>query len=100
MEVGAVHFLLGGRVRWGSLLPGAVATVVGLGGLRAYSALIFDPMIVSNTEAYGAVGVVLVVISWLIGVGYVFYGGSLVGRHWGLRRGAAGADREPTPPES
>lgn len=94
------HFLLGGRVRWGSLLPGAVATVVGLGGLRAFSALIFDPMIVSNAEAYGAVGVVLVVISWLIGVGYVFYGGSLVGRHWGLRRGAVGADVEPAPPES
>lgn len=76
------RLLLGGRVPWISLLPGAVATVVGLGGLRIFSSLVFDPMIVSNAEAYGAVGIVLVVISWLIGVGFVFYGGALVGRHF------------------
>ena len=74
------HFLLAGRVRWGPLFPGAIATVVGLGGLRAFSTLVFDPMIVSTAEADGPVGVVLVVVSWLIGVGFVIYFGSLVGR--------------------
>jgi len=74
------HFLLSGRVRWGPLLPGAIATVVGLSGLRAFSKLVFDPMIVSAAEADGAVGVVLVVVSWLIGVGFVIYLGSLTGR--------------------
>lgn len=74
------HFLLSGRVRWGPLLPGAIATVVGLSGLRAFSKLVFDPMIVSAAEADGAVGVVLVVVSWLIGVGFVIYLGSLAGR--------------------
>ena len=38
------HFLLGGRIGRGSLLPGAFATVVALGGLRVFSALVFDPM--------------------------------------------------------
>ncbi|WP_243638836.1 ribonuclease BN [Streptacidiphilus pinicola] len=75
------HFLLGGRVGWSALLPGALATIVGLGGLRVFSALVFDPLITSNAESYGAVGVVLVVESWLIGVGFVIYGGALVGRH-------------------
>lgn len=74
------RLLLGGRVPWSSLLPGALATVVGLGGLRIFSSLVFDPMVVSNAEAYGAVGIVLVVVSWLIGVGFVFYGGALVGQ--------------------
>ncbi|MFI6354029.1 ribonuclease BN [Streptomyces sp. NPDC050743] len=81
------RFLLGGQVNWRSLLPGALATVVGLAGLRAFSYLVFTPLIVTNALSYGAVGTVLVVESWLIGVGFVIYGGALFGRwftehHW------------------
>ncbi|MGW3199371.1 ribonuclease BN [Streptomyces sp. NPDC001118] len=81
------RFLLGGQVRWRALLPGALATVVGLVGLRAFSYLVFTPLIVTNALSYGAVGTVLVVESWLIGVGFVLYGGALFGRwftehHW------------------
>ncbi|WP_371916990.1 ribonuclease BN [Streptomyces sp. IMTB 2501] len=81
------RFLLGGQVRWRALLPGALATVVGLAGLRAFSYLVFTPLIVTNALSYGAVGTVLVVESWLIGVGFVIYGGALFGRwftehHW------------------
>ncbi len=83
------HFLLGGQVRWRSLLPGAVATVLGLGGLRMFSYFVFTPLIVTNAISYGAVGVVLVVESWLIGVGYVVYGGALLGR-WGLEHHGPG----------
>jgi membrane protein len=92
------RFLLGGRVGWRSLLPGALATVVALGGLRVFSALVFDPMIASNAEAYGAVGVILVVVSWLIGVGFIFYGGALVGRCYDERRREASAATEPASP--
>lgn len=83
------HFLLGGRVPWPALLPGTVATLIGLGGLRLFSALVFDPMVVDNAEAYGAVGVVLVIVSWLIGVGFVCYGGALAGRCFCQRYAAA-----------
>ncbi|WP_189299317.1 ribonuclease BN [Streptomyces cinerochromogenes] len=81
------RFLLGGQVHWRSLLPGAVATVIGLAGLRAFSYLVFTPLIVTNALSYGAVGTVLVVESWLIGVGFVIYGGAMFGRwftehHW------------------
>ncbi|MFD0332067.1 hypothetical protein ACFQZC_37500 [Streptacidiphilus monticola] len=80
------RFLLGGRVSWRALLPGTVATLVGLGGLRVFSWLVFDPMIVTNAESYGGVGIVIVVESWLIGVGFVFYAGALAGRQFHDRR--------------
>ncbi|MES4891862.1 ribonuclease BN [Streptomyces sp. NPDC096012] len=81
------RFLLGGQVHWRALLPGAVATVIGLAGLRAFSYLVFTPLVVTNALSYGPVGTVLVVESWLIGVGFVIYGGALFGRwfcehHW------------------
>ncbi|MEV7415896.1 YhjD/YihY/BrkB family envelope integrity protein [Streptomyces sp. NPDC089919] len=84
------RLLLGGRVRWRALLPGAVATTLGLLGLRGFSQLVFSPLIASNAVTYGAFGTLLVVQSWLVGVGFVVYGGALVGRlfheHRTLRR--------------
>ncbi|MBS2963185.1 YihY/virulence factor BrkB family protein [Actinocrinis puniceicyclus] len=74
------HFLLESRVPWRALLPGAVLTVAGLVGLRLFSALIFGPMIVSSALTYGSIGAVLIVVSWLIGIGYVIIGAALVGR--------------------
>ncbi|GAA1249530.1 hypothetical protein GCM10009665_45400 [Kitasatospora nipponensis] len=74
------HLLLGARVPWARLLPGAVATMVALAGLRLFSRLVFAPLLVSNAVSYGTVGTVLVVQSWLMGVGYTLYGGSLAGR--------------------
>ncbi|MET9449841.1 ribonuclease BN [Streptomyces cinerochromogenes] len=74
------RMLLGGRVRWRALVPGAVATMVGLLGLRVFSRLVYSPLIVSNAVTYGPVGTVLVIQSWLVGVGVVVFGGALVGR--------------------
>jgi membrane protein len=75
-----LRFLLGGRVSYLAALPGAVVTVAFLGGLRVFSALVFEPLIVTNALTYGALGTVLIVQSWLIGVGWVVYGGQLIGR--------------------
>lgn len=74
------HFLLNHRVPWRYLLPGALATMAGLVGLRWFSYLVFTPLLVTNAVSYGPVGTVLVVESWLVGVGFVLYGGALVGR--------------------
>ncbi|MFD3503408.1 YhjD/YihY/BrkB family envelope integrity protein [Streptomyces sp. NPDC058676] len=74
------RLLLGGRIRWRALLPGAVATVIGLLSLRVFSRLVFSPLIASNAVTYGPVGTVLVIQSWLVGVGVVVFGGALVGR--------------------
>jgi membrane protein len=75
-----LRFLTGGRVSYLAAMPGAVATVVGLSGLRAFSGLVFDPLIARNAVSYGALGTVLIVQSWLIGVGWVVYAGQLFGR--------------------
>jgi membrane protein len=75
-----LRFLIGGRVSYLAALPGAVATIVGLGGLRVFSSLVFEPLIAGNAVSYGALGTVLIVQSWLIGVGWVVYGGQLFGR--------------------
>ncbi|GAA4888908.1 YhjD/YihY/BrkB family envelope integrity protein [Streptomyces coeruleoprunus] len=73
--------LLGGKVPARQLLPGAVATMIGLVGLRWFSHWVFSPLVASNAVTYGPVGTVLIVVSWLVGVGYVVLGGTLLGRH-------------------
>lgn len=74
------RFLLDARISWRALLPGAVLTMVGLIGLRIFSAVLFSPLIISSALTYGAIGTVLVVVSWLIGIGFVIFGGALAGR--------------------
>lgn len=74
------RFLLGSRLPWRLLLPGAVATMAALAGLRLFSRLVFAPLIVTNAVSYGVIGTVLVVQSWLIGVGYTIYAGALAGQ--------------------
>jgi membrane protein len=73
-------------------MPGAVATMVGLAGLRVFSGLVFEPLIASNAVSYGALGSFLIVQSWLIGVGWVIYGGQLFGRWFPDARLQAWAD--------
>ncbi|MFF7198907.1 ribonuclease BN [Streptomyces sp. NPDC093221] len=73
------RFLLGGLITWRAALPGAVLTMAGLVGLRGFSWLVFSPLIVTNAVTYGSVGTVLMVQCWLIGVGFVFFGGPLIG---------------------
>ncbi|MFE3830283.1 YhjD/YihY/BrkB family envelope integrity protein [Streptomyces sp. NPDC059092] len=95
------YVLLAGRVRWRALVPGAVATALGLLGLRVFSRVVFSPLIASNAVTYGPFGTVLVLQSWLVGVGFVVYGGSLVGcllheRHTDRRLGR-GTAAEPGP---
>jgi membrane protein len=75
-----LRFLVGGRVSYLAAMPGAVITVAFLAGLRAFSAWVFEPLIAANAVTYGALGTVLIVQSWLIGVGWVVYGGQLFGR--------------------
>jgi membrane protein len=91
-----LRFLVGGRVSYLAAMPGAVATVAFLVGLRAFSILVFQPLIVANAVTYGAVGTVLIVQSWLIGVGWVIYGGQLFGRwfHDGWLRAWADSRRD------
>jgi membrane protein len=71
--------LLGGRIAWRPLLPGAIATTIGLVGLRGFSALFFSAAIVSNAHSYGPIGTVFILLSWVIGFSFVVLGGAIVG---------------------
>jgi membrane protein len=88
-----LRFLVGGRVSYLAALPGAVATIVGLAGLRAFSGLVFEPLVGRDAVSYGALGSFLIVQSWLIGVGWVVFGGQLFGRWLYDARLQAWADR-------
>ncbi|MBR7838116.1 YihY/virulence factor BrkB family protein [Actinospica durhamensis] len=71
--------LLGGRIPWRALLPGAILTMIGLFGLRIFSRLVFAPMVVDAANTYGAVGTVLIVVTWMVGLGFVVFGAALLG---------------------
>ncbi|MFG2115760.1 YhjD/YihY/BrkB family envelope integrity protein [Streptomyces sp. NPDC048718] len=91
------RFLLCGRIRWRALLPGAALTAVGLLGLRVFSQFVFSPLIASNAVTYGQFGTVLVLQSWLVGVGFVVYGAALAGRLVHEVRVLRRIDRHPPP---
>ncbi|MEV4430898.1 ribonuclease BN [Streptomyces sp. NPDC049602] len=89
------RLLLGGRIAWTALLPGAVATTLGLLGLRVFSRFVFSPLIASSAVTYGPFGAFLVLESWLVAVGVVVFGGALTGRliEDELRRGSRASKR-------
>ena len=78
--------LLERRVTLRQLLPGAVLTALGLAALRALCSLLLAPVLAANAVTYGPIGSVLMVQTWLIGVGTVVFGGALLGRQWSEAR--------------
>ena len=61
------YFLLAGRVPRREVIPGGIATALGLLGLHGFSKLFFSGMIVDQSHDYGLIGVVFVLMSWLVG---------------------------------
>lgn len=80
------HLFLGGRTAYRRLLPGAVATTVGLAGLSVYMSVYLSSAITHNYDKYGPIGVVFALLSWLIGFNVVMLGGPLAGHVWLSRR--------------
>jgi membrane protein len=91
------HVLLLGRVAWRRLFPAAVATAACVTGLGVVSALVFSSQIVSNHDDYGSIGVVMVLLSYLIGLGVCIHLGAVAGRMWDDRRPQPTADPEEPP---
>jgi membrane protein len=81
------HLLLGGRVGWRPLLPGAVTMTLGLYALRVYGTLSLSSSISGNYERYGPIGIVFTLLSWFIGFCVVMLGGAVVGAElWDARQ--------------
>jgi len=86
-----LHVLLLGRVGWVQLFPGGLATAVCVTGLSVFSALLFSGQIVSSENDYGPIGVMMILLSWLIGIGVCFHLGAVIGRAWNERSVPASA---------
>jgi membrane protein len=82
----SLHVLLLGKVAWRELFPAAAATGVCVTGLAVFSALLFSGQIVSGYNDYGAIGVVITLLSYLIGFGVCLHIGAVAGRAWNERR--------------
>jgi membrane protein len=78
----SAYFLLYRRVGWRQLLRAGVATGFCITGLGVFSSLLFSGQITSGEKTYGSAGVVLVVISYLIGYGVCLHLGAVFGRVW------------------
>lgn len=73
------HLLLAGRVSWPELLPGALTTAAALVGYSVAMHVYVPIAIVQNSDRYGPLGVVMVLLSWVMGFSLVMLGGPLVG---------------------
>ncbi|WNI19397.1 YhjD/YihY/BrkB family envelope integrity protein [Actinacidiphila sp. ITFR-21] len=62
------HFLLGGRMRWRPLLPGAVLTAVAMAALAVTARVYMPTALNRSVAAYGPLGTVFTLLSWLIAV--------------------------------
>ncbi len=81
----SAYMLLAGRLGWRELLPTGLATGIFMTGLSVFSSLLFSSSIVSDDKTYGPIGVVMVLISYLVGLGVVIHLGAVVGRMWNER---------------
>jgi membrane protein len=74
------RLLLGGRVSWMTLLPGAVLCGVSVVVLSRLSSLFMPSYTRLNADQFGPLGVVFSVASWLVLLGAVLVASSVVGR--------------------
>jgi membrane protein len=87
-----LHVLLLGRVGWMQLFPGGLATAVCVTGLSVFSSLLFSSQIVSSDDDYGPIGVVMILLSYLVGVAVCFHLGAAIGRAWNERNMSTAPD--------
>jgi membrane protein len=82
--------LLGGRVCWRALLPGAVITTIAQLVVALVSVIYVPRMISHNESSYGPIGVVFAIESWLVIVAGVLVAGAAIGAVIGQNGGAFG----------
>jgi uncharacterized BrkB/YihY/UPF0761 family membrane protein len=74
--------LLYRQVRLRSLLPAGVATGACLTGLGIVSSFFFSDQVTSGQKSYGPAGVVIALITFLVGFGVCLHAGAVFGRMW------------------
>jgi membrane protein len=68
------YVLLGRRVDWRQLLPGAALASVGMTALAGFSLVYLPHSITSYAHRFGVIGVAFALLSWLVLAGFVLVG--------------------------
>jgi membrane protein len=78
----SAYFILYRQVPLRKLLPAGVATGACITGLGVVSSFFFSSQVTSGQESYGPAGVVLALITFLVGFGVCLHAGAVFGRMW------------------
>jgi uncharacterized BrkB/YihY/UPF0761 family membrane protein len=78
----SAYMLLYRQVPLRQLLPAGVATGACLTGLGIVSAFLFSSQVTSGQASYGPAGVVIALITYLVGFGVCLHAGAVFGRMW------------------
>jgi membrane protein len=85
------YLMLGRRVSWQRLLPGAALTAIGMAGVGIWSALWMPHMLASSASQFGLIGIGFALLTWLIAIASVIVvtttGGAMIADRWGRSRG-------------
>jgi membrane protein len=78
----STYMLLYRQVPLRRLFPAGVATGACITGLGVVSSLLFSDQVTSGQKSYGPAGVVIALISFLVGFGVCLHAGAVFGRMW------------------
>jgi membrane protein len=76
------YMLLYRKVALRKMLPTGVATGTFITGLGVVSSFLFSDQVTSGQESYGPAGVVIAIITFLVGFGVCLHLGAVFGRMW------------------
>jgi len=73
------YVLLGRRLSWQALLPGALLTGLSMTVFGFFSALYLPHTVSTSSSRYGAIGIAFALLSWLVLAGFVLVGSAAAG---------------------
>ena len=82
----SAYMLLYRQIPLRRLLPAGVATGACLTGLGVVSSFTFSDQVTSGQQSYGPAGVVIALITFLVGFGVCLHAGAVFGRMWNERQ--------------
>jgi membrane protein len=85
------YLMLGRRVSWQRLLPGAVLTAIGMAGVGIWSVIWMPHTLASSASQFGLIGIGFALLTWLIAIAGVIVvtstGGAMIADRWSQSRG-------------
>lgn len=90
---GSAYFILFRKIPLRKLFPAGLATGAFISGLGVFSSFLFSGQVTSGEKTYGPAGVVLAIVSYLVGFGVCLHLGAVFGRVWNDWHAAGARER-------